>query len=208
MLVEATPVDAATNRFVFGLARAVAALDLPGITAATPAINSLLVQFDPLLLPAETLEQALQRLLAGLQPAPAVPQRVVPIPVVFGGTAGPDLAEVAEQLGLAPAAVVAELMAHVYRVLMIGFSPGYPYIGPLPDRLSLPRRATPRDAVPAGSVAIAAGMAGIYPSRLPGGWHLIGRTPLPLFDPAADPPATLLAGDGVRFTALAVGVKP
>ncbi len=103
--------------------------------------------------------------------------------MLYGGEAGPDLVEAAERLGLTPQALVAEHCAHIYRVMMIGFAPGYPYIGPLPDKLVLPRRATPRSAVPAGSVAIAVGLTGIYPTRLPGGWHLIGRTPLALFDP-------------------------
>jgi inhibitor of KinA len=92
--------------------------------------------------------------------------------------------------------------------MMIGFAPGFPYIGPLPEQLVLPRRATPRAAVPAGSVAIAAGLTGIYPSRLPGGWHLIGRMPLRLFDPAASPPSTLAPGDGVRFEPQPTGLLP
>jgi KipI family sensor histidine kinase inhibitor len=91
---------------------------------------------------------------------------------------------------------------------MIGFAPGYPYLGGLPPRLHLPRRATPRKAVPPGSVAIAAGMTGIYPARLPGGWHLIGRTDQRLFDPQADRPCLLDPGDDVRFVALPAGVTP
>jgi KipI family sensor histidine kinase inhibitor len=109
---------------------------------------------------------------------------------------------VAATLGLAPAEVVALLVAAPLRVMMIGFAPGYPYLGPLPAALQLPRRATPRQRVPAGSVAIAAGLAGIYPAALPGGWHLVGRTDARLFDPQADPPALLAPGDYVQFVAL------
>jgi inhibitor of KinA len=147
-------------------------------------------------------------LLDDLEPAPAIPARVIDVPVTYGGAAGPDLDKVATALGLAPAELVAIHTAEVYRVMMIGFTPGFPYIGPLPDRLQVPRLTTPRAAVPAGSVAIAAGLTGIYPARLPGGWHLIGRTDLLLFDPAATPPATLEPGDGVRFVPLPTGVLP
>ena len=123
----------------------------------------------------------------------------------YGGEDGPDLDEVAVRLGLAPREVVAIHCEAIHRVLMIGFAPGYPYLGGLPPQLHLPRRATPRKAVPAGSVAIAAGMTGIYPARLPGGWHLIGRTEQRLFDPQAERPCLLEPGDDVRFVALPAG---
>jgi KipI family sensor histidine kinase inhibitor len=92
--------------------------------------------------------------------------------------------------------------------MAIGFAPGFPYLGPLPELLRLPRRSTPRTRVPAGSVAIAADMTGIYPAVLPGGWHLIGRTPLRLFDPHASPPSLLAPGDGVQFEPLPDGIVP
>jgi KipI family sensor histidine kinase inhibitor len=208
LLVECTPASPLANRYALALAAALDALALPGLYAAVPALSSLLIRFDPLLLAHSQIEAQLSGLLERLAPASATPERIVTVPVIYGGTAGPDLDEVAERLGLAPRALVAEHCAHIYRVMMIGFAPGFPYIGPLPEQLVLPRRATPRSAVPAGSVAIAAGLAGIYPARLPGGWHLIGRTPLRLFDPAASPPSTLAPGDGVRFTPLPEGVLP
>lgn len=208
LLVEGTPALPLVNRLALALAAALDAHGLSGIVTTVPAVNSLLIRFEPLALPFEQLEAHVQALLATLAPAPQTPARVVAIPVRYGGADGPDLEAVAATLGLTPAAVVALHCAAVYRVMMVGFTPGFPYIGPLPAALHIPRRATPRAAVPAGSVALAAGMTGIYPARLPGGWNLIGRTDRRLFDPAADPPALLAAGDGVQFTPLPDGVTP
>lgn len=208
LLLEARPANDAANRAVQMLALALDRLGLPGVLSSVPAINTLLISFDPLQVPLDQLQDQTQRLVAQLDLARAAPPRVLTIPVRYGGADGPDLDEVAAQLGLAPRDVVAEHCAHIYRVLMIGFAPGFPYLGGLPERLHLPRRTTPRAAVPAGSVAIAAGMTGIYPARLPGGWHLIGRSDLRLFDPGAAPPSILEPGDGVRFVALPDGVSP
>lgn len=196
------------NRYMLALAAALETHQPRGMQAAVPAINSLLLSVDPLVLSLAHAEAYLQRLLAELEPVPEQPARVVSIPVVYGGAGGPDLTRVAATLGLTPRQVVAEHCAHVYRVMMIGFTPGFPYAGPLPPSLSLPRRDTPRAAVPAGSVGIAAGLSGVYPARLPGGWHLIGSTSTVLFDPTANPPSLLQAGDGVRFTAEPDGVTP
>lgn len=121
------------------------------------------------------------------------------IPVCYGGENGPDLLEVAEATGLSPAEVVQLHSDAVYTVAAVGFSPGFPYLTGLPERLHVPRRATPRTAVPAGSVAIAGGQAGIYPFTSPGGWHVLGRTGMSLFDSQAERPALLKAGDRVRF---------
>lgn len=208
LLVEGTPADLLTNRVVLALAQSLDAAALPGLHAAVPAINSLLLPFNPLCTSPAALESAVRELLATVVPLPAAPTRVIDVAVRYGGADGPDLEDVAQQLALTPRQVVAEHCAPVYRVLLIGFAPGFPYLGPLPPRLYLPRRATPRTAVPAGSVAIAVEFSGIYPAQLPGGWHLIGRTALRLFDPAADPPATLLPGDGVRFVPQPEGVMP
>lgn len=190
----------AANRAALATAAALEADPPRGFVAAVPGIASLLVCFEPLAAPHTELERLVLRLLATAGAAGAT-GRVVAIAVVFGGVDGPDLDEAAHMLGLAPAEVVALLTAAPLRVQMIGFAPGYPYLGPLPAALRLPRRTTPRPAVPAGSVAIAAGLAGIYPARLPGGWHLVGRTTVHLFDPAADPPAMLAPGDLVQFVA-------
>lgn len=208
LLAERDGASDGANRAALTLAAALEAQPLPGIEACVPAIRSLLVRFDPLVLDVDVLREHLARLADTPAPATAAPSRIVAIPVRYGGDDGPDLEATAARLGLSPAELVREHSAGTYRVMMIGFAPGYPYIGPLPARLTLPRRDTPRVAVPAGSVAIAVGLSGIYPTQLPGGWHLIGRTPLQLFDPHAESPALLRAGDGVRFVPLPEGVQP
>lgn len=208
LLVEGEPAGDLTNRAVIALARALDVAAPTGAQLSVPAVNSLLIPFDPLQLTAATLEATIRQLLDELESAPDRPERVVEIPVRYGGTDGPDLLEVAAQVGMTPQEVVALHVAPIYRVLLIGFAPGFPYLGPLPEPLQLPRRATPRTRVPAGSVAIAADMSGIYPAVLPGGWHLIGRTEQPLFDPGADPPSLLEPGVGVRFVPLSDGIQP
>ncbi len=181
-------------------AMAALAADPPaGLVDLVPAIDSLLVCFDPLAADDRQLSERLQT-LAAQPPLQSLPTgREVVIPVRYGGDDGPDLEAVAQQLRLTPAEVIALHTATELRVMMIGFAPGFPYLGWLPPALHLPRRTTPRIAVPAGSVAIAVGMTGIYPATLPGGWHLIGRTEVRLFDPAVDPPTLLQPGDRVRF---------
>jgi KipI family sensor histidine kinase inhibitor len=206
LLVEALPAAPEANLAVQALARSLDALALPGIASVVPAVHTLLIAFEPLTFDGSALERQVERLIGGLDLAGYAPPRVVEIAVRYGGEDGPDLDEVAAKLGMASREVVAAHCQASHRVLMIGFAPGYPYLGGLPQQLHLPRRATPRKAVPAGSVAIAAGMTGIYPSRLPGGWHLIGRTEQRLFDPTAERPCLLDPGDGVRFVALPSGV--
>lgn len=199
LLAEADGDDGSSaNRVALAAAAALEADPPPGTSAVVPAIASLLVCFDPLAAPHAAVAARMRAALAGATGA-APTGRLVAVPVAYGGAGGPDLEDAARALGLAPDELVALHTARPYPVMMIGFAPGYPYIGPLPPALTLPRRATPRPAVPPGSVAIAAGLSGIYPARLPGGWHLIGHTALRLFDPAADLPALLAPGDMVQF---------
>ncbi len=127
------------------------------------------------------------------------PERTIEIPVSYGGELGPDLAEVALHCGLEPAEVIKRHRAADYLVHAIGFAPGFPYLGGLPEILHMPRRATPRKSVPAGSVGIGGAQTGVYPLATPGGWRLIGRTPLALFRPGEPEPALLRVGDRVRF---------
>jgi KipI family sensor histidine kinase inhibitor len=177
---------------------------LRGVLDVVPGLDSVLVCYDPLVMTAGELKQALDR----VQHNGAFEQRTRSvtheIPVVYGGSDGPDLGDIARAAGLSEAEVVALHTSRPMPVLMIGFMPGYPYIGELPEPLRLPRRAEPRVAVPAGSVAIANDQTGIYQTRSPGGWHIIGRTEVRLFDPLREPPALLQAGDDVRFVALNV----
>jgi inhibitor of KinA len=199
VLVEAEADRELANRAVLALAARLDAAPLPGVEVIVPALTSLVVRFDPFQTSYAAVEQHVRALLDELEVETASPTRIVTIPVRYGGDDGPDLVDVAQQLDLMPDEVIALHCREVYRVLMIGFAPGFPYIGPLPPELTLPRRATPRTAVPAGSVAIAAGMTGIYPQRLPGGWHIIGHTDAVLFDPTRTPPALLQPGDRVQF---------
>ena len=130
------------------------------------------------------------------------------IPVCYGGANGPDLDETAAIAGLSTRELIARHAGGAYTVLFLGFAPGFPYLGGLPAGLAVPRLTTPRTETRRGSVAIAEGYSGIYPANLPGGWRVIGWTPVLLFDPAADPPTYLLPGDEVRFEAVDEGDLP
>jgi len=156
------------------------------------------VQFDPEQVSLDALTAAIRR-LATRRPPVEEPGRLHRIPVVYDG---PDLEDVARERGLSPSQVVEIHLRPIYRVFLVGFVPGWAYMGPLADELVLPRRATPRTQVPAGSVAIAGQETGIYPLVSPGGWHLIGRTSVRLFLPDSDPPSLFRTGDRVKFFAL------
>lgn len=172
---------------------------LSGLIELVPTFRSLQVLYDPLTADRAELEAALLSLDAETARTPAAPSRLWRLPVCYQGGFAPDLAAVAATTGLSPAAVIARHAASDYVVRMLGFLPGFAYLTGLDPALRLPRRSDPRTRVPAGSVAIADAMAAIYPSESPGGWHLLGCCPLPLFDPASSPPALLAAGDRVRF---------
>jgi KipI family sensor histidine kinase inhibitor len=180
------------------LAESLRSSPIEGIVGAVPGLTSLLVDLDPL---AVDTERATSKLQARRDSAAAVQPsgRQRTIPVAYGGADGPDLAEVAALSGLLDEEVIALHLATELRVLFLGFAPGFAYLGDLPEALRVPRLATPRTRTPAGSVAIAGRMGGIYPADLPGGWRVIGRTAITLFDAHRDPPAFLAPGDTVRF---------
>jgi KipI family sensor histidine kinase inhibitor len=167
-----------------------------GVTGAVPGRTSVLVEFDPDAA-ADLDDTVMGRLGALTGWAPS--GRLRRIPVVYGGDHGPDLAGVAEIARLSEADVVERHASAELRVLFDGFAPGFAYLGGLPDAIDVPRLATPRTHTPAGSVAVADGMSGIYPADLPGGWRVIGRTPISLFDPRRPMPAYLEPGDRIRF---------
>ena len=169
-----------------------------GLRGLVPGRSSLLVEFDPLAVGADDLFQLLVE-GPGVGQLPPQGRRVRRIPVVYGGEHGPDLEDVAALAGLRPSEVVELHASTELRVLFGGFAPGFAYLGEVAEPLRVPRLATPRTRTPAGSVALADGMSGIYPADLPGGWQVIGRTPLRLFDAHREPPAYLLPGDAVRF---------
>ncbi|MBZ5723414.1 MAG: 5-oxoprolinase subunit PxpB [Acidobacteriia bacterium] len=173
-----------------------------GILNLHPAYTSVLVDFDPRLRSHARTEALIRERLDGAgDPVPEA-VRTVEIPVRYGGESGPDLADVARHTGLAPERVVELHAAAAYLVYFVGFSTCFPYLGGLPPELATPRLAAPRKHVPEGSVAIGGSQAGIYPLASPGGWRLIGRTPLRLFDLNATPPPLLRMGDNVRFVPL------
>jgi KipI family sensor histidine kinase inhibitor len=171
---------------------------IAGVSVAVPGLESVLVELDPLEVQRDAVVALLEERLAGA-PLETSATRIRTIPVVYGGEMGPDLPDVAALTGLSEAEVVARHAAAVLQVLFDGFAPGFAYLGELPPDLRVTRLDTPRTRTPAGSVAIAGSMTGVYPAMLPGGWRVIGRTPAVLFDPQREPPAYLLPGDRVRF---------
>lgn len=195
-------IEPATNARVHALARLLRGSSL-AIGEPLPAYASLLVPFDPLAADAAAVEAAVRDALgAAAEIADGWSQDERPpleIVVRYGGDDGPDLAEVAQRAGLVPAQVIELHASVVYRAYMLGFAPGFGYLGELPAALELPRRATPRPRVPAGSVAIAGRQTAVYPLATPGGWHLIGRTAARLWDLEREPPALITAGRQVRF---------
>lgn len=191
---------AAVNALDAAIGRLQQAGALPGVIETMPTFRSLTVFFDPLATDRDTLFAALQPLIDAAEHGAPVNGRHWRLPVCYKGEAAPDLAEVAATLGIGTDDVVALHSGTEYLVYMLGFLPGFPFMGDLPERLRLPRRSQPRVRVPAGSVAIATGLTAIYPWESPGGWHLLGRCPVPLFDARRESPSLLAAGDKVRFT--------
>ena len=191
-------IDRGLSHAVLRLDRAIRAEPPPGVVETVPTFRSLLVHYDPLTISRADLEPA----IAGLLERDAVATeagRLWRVPVCYEGEYAPDLAEVALLTGLTAEEIPALHAGALYHVYMLGFLPGFPYLGDLPEALRLPRRADPRVRVPAGSSAIATAVTAIYPYESPGGWRLIGATPLRFFDPMRTPPALLAPGDAVRF---------
>jgi len=193
-------VDRSLSAAVIDLAARIDSADLAGIVEIVPTFRSLLVHYDPLLTTADALEGQITGLLAHPTAARQSGRRWR-IPACYEADFAPDLDEVARRTGLSPAQVVEQHTAESYHVYMLGFLPGYPYMGDLPDAIQLPRRESPRIRVPAGSVAIATSLTAVYTIEGPAGWHLIGRTPVPFFDLRGAPPALLSPGDTVSFEA-------
>lgn len=197
-------VDPELNRRVHGLAARIRRAHLAdhGWSEPVPGYATVLAPFDPERLDPDRAQADLAAWLADAltsDPPPDPAMLLVEIPVRYGGEDGPDMQAVAERLGLTPTQVAEAHASVTYRVYLLGFVPGFAYLGPLPAELAIPRRSEPRPRVPAGSVAIAGRQTAVYPFATPGGWHLIGRTTAPLWDLRQDPPAILKAGERVRF---------
>ena len=191
-------VDRDLSARVLRLASLVDAARLTGVQETVPTYRSLMVLHDPLTIDTDTLISKLEALLA-IAPGAAGETKLWRIPACYAADHAPDLADVARRTGLSEREVVKLHSETVFHVYMLGFVPGFPYMGDLPAALQLPRRTDPRVKVPAGSIAIAAGQTAVYPLESPGGWHLIGATPARLFDQRESQPALLSPGDKVRF---------
>ncbi|QNU37440.1 5-oxoprolinase subunit PxpB [Geobacillus sp. 44B] len=195
-----TKVDEAVNDYVHRVAVFLEQQKKDGIFDIVPTFSSVTVYYDPLVVGNyEEMCEWLRTELERVEQVEAPPSRTVVIPVCYGGEFGPDLEEVARFHGMTEEEVIAIHAQGRYRVYMIGFSPGFAYLGGLSPKIATPRRATPRTRVPAGSVGIAGSQTGVYPLATPGGWQIIGRTPLALFRPEHDEPSLLRAGDIVQF---------
>lgn len=175
---------------------------VPGLLEVIPAFRSCAVHFDPLVTDHEGIGRAVAEALKRRPDSRPAPQRQITIPVVYGGEYGPDLEAVAAWAGLDPDKVVRLHTGAAYTCVMLGFICAFPYLSGVPPAIQAPRLASPRTRVPAGSVGVAGPQGGIYPVDSPGGWRILGRTPVTIWDPLRDPPALFRPGDRVRFVAV------
>lgn len=187
------------NRKVRSLTDALEEGSIPGVFDFLPTYRSVLVYYDPLVVTSGEVQDGIVGLLESAEVTDASTRHIVHIPTLYGGDMGPDIAFVAEHNGIDEQEVVRIHSGADYLVYMMGFSPGFAYLGGLDERLATPRLQSPRTEIPAGAVGIAETQTGVYPMASPGGWQLIGRTPLKLFDPVRERPVLLSAGDYVRF---------
>lgn len=192
-------IDPAVNRSVRALMAALERTCTPGVLELVPTYRALLVQYDDSLLPLRSLLGLIRRLEAGLDHEELPPSRVVEIPTYYGSTFGPDLADVARLTGMGEEEVIDLHTSVEYEVYMLGFTPGFCYLGGLSPRLAVPRLSTPRSDVRPGSVGIGGNQTGIYSVPGPGGWRLIGWTPVQLWETDREQPYLLSPGDRLRF---------
>ncbi len=192
-------IDPTVNRRVHDLAQAITDAKLTGILDLVPTYRSLLVMYDPLSHSYNGMKFTLSSLLEGMTESELASPKVVEIPVIYDAEYGPDLDFVCQHSGLSHKEVIEIHSNATYLVYMLGFTPGFPYLGGMDDRIATPRLKTPRTSIPAGSVGIAEKQTGVYPIESPGGWQLIGYTPIKLFDPAREEPVLLEPGNYVRF---------
>jgi len=187
------------NRKVRAMALALERKNVPGVREITPTYRSLLINYDPPAADPDRLRPILEKLEQGLDNIEIPPPGRVEIPVCYGGDLGPDIGFVSRHTGLSEKELIAAHSTPEYPIYMIGFTPGFPFLGGMPEELATPRLETPRTRVPAGSVGIANNQTGMYSVDSPGGWQLIGRTPLRLFDPGREEPFIYRAGDLIKF---------
>lgn len=208
LLILGEGIDGETNDRVHQLAAALRQRALPGVQDLVPAYATLAVHYDPAcwiqegMSPHAALAATIQQVWRTTETDPSSAPRHLEIPVCYGSIFGPDLLDVAAHCGLSADSIIERHTAAEYRVFMLGFTPGFPYLGGLDPALATPRRATPRPKVAAGSVGIAGKQTGIYSLDTPGGWQIIGRTPRRLFDATAAEPCLLRPGDRLTFRAI------
>lgn len=195
-------IDPVINEAVTQLWQTIKSKKWQGIIAMTPTYRSLLVHFDPEVWTTSNLTENIKQVLPNTQSKLTENSRLVIIPVLYGGEHGPDLEDVAKINNLTVSEVVDIHENGEYRVYMLGFNPGYPYMGGLDSRLATARLEQPRTKVPAGSVAIGGEQTGIYSTTSPGGWRIIGHTPVPLFDSKLTNPVLLQSGDNIKFKSI------
>jgi inhibitor of KinA len=192
-------IDPAVNARTIACAEAIQAANLPGVRDVVPTYRSVAIYFDPLRTNSDLLMDSVVREARRASSVVATARPPVRIPVCYGGELGPDLASVAAFAGMPEHEVVSVHASTMYRVFMLGFVPGFAYLGIVDGRIAMPRHSTPRLRVPLGSVGIAGVQTGVYPAETPGGWQLIGRTPMKPFDPGREHPFLMKAGDTVQF---------
>jgi KipI family sensor histidine kinase inhibitor len=195
-------IDPELNRRVRQLRLAIEKERIPGITETVPTYRSLLVYFEPRQISPDRLRKILYELAQQPEKEELPEPSLIEIPTTYGGEYGPDLEFVAAHNNLSTSEVVRVHTGTPYLVYMLGFMPGFPYLGGMSPRISAPRLETPRTRIPAGSVGIAGNQTGIYPADSPGGWRLIGRTPLELFNPGREPAALIQAGNYLIFVSI------
>lgn len=190
------------NERVRGMYLAIEQAKLPAVVSLTPTYRSLLVQYNPLVTPYRAMLEALQKLEGNLGKMELPEPKVLEIPTLYGGECGPDLEFVCENSGLSREEVIHIHSSRAYLIYMLGFAPGFPYLGGMDERIATPRLKTPRTKINSGSVGIAGQQTGIYPLASPGGWQLIGRTPILLYDPQRTPPILYQTGDYLKFVSI------
>ena len=200
LVVEfADSIDREANIRLQSLRRALARLALPGIIELVPTYRSLAVYHDPLVLSRDALVPRVEEALKGISQAETAQKRILVMPVIYGGEHGPDLENVAQHTGFDKEEVIRRHLANDCYCFMLGFTPGFGYFGGMDEALETPRLKTPRTLIPGGSVGIAGKQTGVYSIDSPGGWQLIGHTPMRLFDPEAENPTAIESGDWIRF---------
>ncbi|WP_027624205.1 5-oxoprolinase subunit PxpB [Clostridium lundense] len=187
------------NKLVRSMSYAINNKNIEGIVEIIPTYRSISIQYNPLIISIEELIDKLKEIHSNIDKVQLPPTKVIQIPTVYGGEYGPDIEFIAQHNNISVEEVIKLHTSVDYLIYMLGFTPGFTYLGGLPKEIETPRLKTPRTKIPAGSTGIAGKQTGIYPIQSPGGWQLIGRTPLKLYDPKRNPPIILNAGDYLRF---------